>query len=567
MLVSMAYRDDVDAKIPGPTAFDHAIVQLRLGGQIYWLDGTRGRQAGAGLKWRNAEGLGKVLLAEAGQTGLTRTPSVADVLWLEGRDVFHFTRLAEPPRLEASLTYHGDLAEWVRNALASQSVDDLQKNQFGAYPRLYPHIQPQGRMQVQDDVAHNALTLRMVYLVPDFLRFPEQRGLMGDFALTTMMDPLRVQSQAPRTRPLYLWYQGTYRHEVNFQFDEEAFSKPSSSSFNDRNDFFDLSVEASGTPQSVQIRGELRQNVNTIEVEDWDRYKDVLAKVWPKMGNVITIPAVAPAQADSLRRRVAAMSAELGRDRADLVTTVQAQSKIGIMLLEAVLGADRLPPQPRAETLVKLGETYDLMRDFDAGRQRFEQALALDPKTAGVHIGLAINSLGRHDYVMAEREADQALLQEPSQVQHRLIKAQALYYQQKYADARAELQEVLKSRTEKERSYAALWLYMTSTRLGEDGKVAVRPYLPSGSRPAWPYPVLQYVMGDVDLAQAERGAEENGKTDSGRLCELYFFLGQEQLLKGERNRARSYFNKSVNTRVIEFQEYGFSQRELSLMGS
>ena len=135
------------------------------------------------------------------------------------------------------------------------------------------------------------------------------------------------------------------------------------------------------------------------------------------------------------------------------------------------------------------------------------------------------------------------------------------------ADARAELQEVLKSRTEKERSYAALWLYMTSTRLGEDGKVAVRPYLPSGSRPAWPYPVLQYVMGDVDLAQAERGAEENGKTDSGRLCELYFFLGQEQLLKGERNRARSYFNKSVNTRVIEFQEYGFSQRELSLMGS
>ena len=397
VLVSMAYRDDADAKIPGPTAFDHAIVQLRLGGQTYWLDGTRGRQAGAALKWRNAEGLGKVLLADAGQTDLTRTPNVADMVWLEGRDVFHFTRIASPPRLEVSLTYHGELAEWIRNALATQSIDDVQKSQFAAYPRMYPHLQPQGSMQVHDDIVHNAVTLRTLYLVPDFLRFPDQRALVGDFALTAMMDPLRVQSQAPRTRPLYLWFQGTYRHEVNFEFEEEAFSKPSSSHFGDRNDFFDLNVDGTSTAKSLQIRGELRQNVNTIEVEDWDRYKDVLAKVWPKMGNVITIPAVAPAQADSLRRRVAAMSAELGRDRADLVTTVQAQSKIGIMLLEAVLGADRLPPQPRAETLVKLGETYDLMRDFDAGRQRFEQALALDPKTAGVHIGLAINSLGRHD--------------------------------------------------------------------------------------------------------------------------------------------------------------------------
>lgn len=565
VLVSTAYRDDADALLPSPLVFDHAIAQLRMGEKTYWLDGTRGRQAGVHLAWRNAEGMGKVLIAKAGQTALTRMPATADVLRVEGHDVFHFTRLSEAPQLDVSLTYHGEMAEMLRNALASQSSGDFQRNQFAAYPRMYPHIQQQGEIRVLDDVAHNALTLSVSYLVADYLRFPQQRALVGDFALSTMMDPLRLASQTPRTRPLYLWFQGTYRHAVDYQFDQEVFSSPSSNHFDDHNDFFDLHVELSGTTKSIHIEGNLQQSTNTIEPQEWARYKDVLTKDWPRMANVVIVPAISADRAEALRRDATMMNEDFQRGKSEFKTQVQFQSKLRVMGLEAVLAADRLPPKQRAEALSELGGSQNLLRQFDAGREHFEQALTLDPQNASVHIGLAFNGLGRNDYAAAEREANQAMALEPNEVSHHLIKAQALYYQQKYAEARAELLEMLKSKTEKERSYGALWLYMTTRRLGEDGRVAVQPYLPSGSRPVWPYPVLQHLMGDVALPQVELATMEGGKPDAGRLCELYYFLGENELLKGELVRARANFNKSIDTGIIEFQEYGFSKRELALM--
>lgn len=565
VLVSTIYREDAGILLPSPLVFDHVIAQLTLGGQTYWLDGTRGRQVGAGLKWRNAESMGKVLLADAGQTALTAMPSNAEVLRVEGHDTLHFTRLSEPPTLQASLTYHGDLAESMRNLLASQSMEALQKSQFAFYPNAYPHIEQQGPMQVQDDVLHNALTLTVNYRVPDYLRFPQQRALVGDYGLATIMDALRVGSQAPRSLPLYLWAAGSYRHVLDVQFDQEVYASPSSNRFDDHNDFFDIHIDYTGTTKSMQVSGELQQNVNVIDPKDWSKYKETLTKVWPRLGNVLGVPTISPDQAEALRRQVAVMLEDLKRDRGEAKTQTQFQSSLQVMGLEAALQADRLPPKLRAEALVELGGSLNLLRRFDQAHQRFEQALALDPKVSGAHVGLAFNALGRFDFAQAEREATQAIAQEPNEVSTRLVKAQALYYQGKYANARAELVELLKNKTERERSHGALWLYMTAQRLGEDGKAAIQPYLPDGHRPAWPYPVLQYILGQGTQAQAEQGAAVGGKPDASRLCELYFFMGEHELFKGQRSDARENFNKSIRTGVIEFQEYGFSQHELALL--
>lgn len=565
VLVSTTYREDAGTLLPSPLVFDHVIAQLTLGGQTYWLDGTRGRQAGVALKWRNAEGMGKVLLADAGQTALTAMPSNAEVVRMEGHDTLHFTRPSEPPLLKASLTYHGDMAEGMRNMLDSQSLENLQKSQFAFYPRLYPHIEQQGPMQVQDDVLHNALTLTVTYRVPDFLRFPEQRALVGDYALSAVMDALRLNSQAPRTRPLYLWAAGTYRHDVDVQFDQEIYTNPPSNRFDERNNFFDIHIDYSGTAKSIHIGGELQQNVNVIEPKDWSNYKDALTKVWPRLGNVLTVPTMSQDQADPIRREVAGMLDDFKRGKGEAKTQIQFQSRLQVMGLEAALKADRLPPKLRAESLIAMGGALNLLRQFDQAQQSFDQALALDPKASGARIGLAFTALGRREFAQAQREVTQAIADEPNDASNRLVKAQALYYQGKYADARTELVEMLKNKTERERSYGALWLYMTTQRLGEDGKAAVQPYLPDGRRPAWPYPVLQHILGQGSEAQAEQGASEGGKPDASRLCEFYFFMGQHALLKGQQGNARDNFNKSIRTGVIEFQEYGFSQHELALM--
>lgn len=420
-------------------------------------------------------------------------------------------------------------------------------------------------MQVQNDVLHNALTLTVNYRIPDFLRFPQQRALVGDYALSAVMDALRLNSQAPRTRPLYLWSSGTYRHDVDVQFDEEIYASPSSSRFDERNNFFDVHIEYSSTTKSMHIGGELQQNVNVIEPKDWSNYKDALTKVWPRLGNVLTVPTVSREQGEPARREAATLLEDYKRGKGEAKTEVQLQSRLMVMTFEATLRTDRLPPKLRAETLVAMGGSLNLLRQFDQAQQRFDQALALDPKVSGAHIGLAFTALGHRDFAQAQQEATQAMAEDPHDATNRLVKAQALYYQGKYADARTELVEMLKNKTERERSYGALWLYMTAQRLGEDGKAAVQPYLPDGRRPAWPYPVLQHIIGQGTQAQAEQGAAEDGKPDASRLCELYFFMGQKELLKGQPGPARENFDKSVRTGVTEFQEYGFSKHELALL--
>lgn len=565
VLVSTVYREDAASLLPSPLVFDHAIAQVHLGSDVYWLDGTRSQQAGAELAYRNATGLGKVLLASDGESGLTSTPGNDEVLRAEGRDVFRFKKPSEAPLLETSLTYHGELAEMLRNALATRAVEEIQKEQMSNYTRMYPKLTVEVPLQVQDDRLHNALTFKTTYRTADYLRFPQQRALVGDFALSAIMDSLRISSQTPRTRPLQLWTQGIYRHEVDYEFEQDTFPGPSSSQYDEKNSFFDLHIEFGGTTKSYHLNGELFQRVNRIEAQDWERYKEALSKVWPHLVNVFFMSPVTMERAERAKSAIQTVSDDYRRGKSKLKSPQQLQSKVQTILIQAALDSDRLPPKLKAEALTELGVQMDLLGQFDEGKASFEQAQLLNPQSAAPHVGLAFNALGRFDFSGAERESSTALQMDANDNTARLVRAQAYFFQNKFPQARTELQDLLKSRTEKERSYGALWLYLTAQRLGEDGKAQIKPYMPSGSRPEWPYPVLQTLVGDLDVDKAERAATEGGKPDPGRQCELYYFLGMNQLLRGDKPAAKSYFNKSLDTGIVEFQEYGFSRHELAQM--
>ena len=97
----------------------------------------------------------------------------------------------------------------------------------------------------------------------------------------------------------------------------------------------------------------------------------------------------------------------------------------------------------------------------------------------------------------------------------------------------------MKNRSEVERGYATLWLHLTTRKLGGDGAAATQAYKPVDPQPAWPYPVVQLLNGSGTLQQALNAAQADKKTADGRLCELYYYLGQQQLLDGERAKVRS----------------------------
>jgi lipoprotein NlpI len=116
------------------------------------------------------------------------------------------------------------------------------------------------------------------------------------------------------------------------------------------------------------------------------------------------------------------------------------------------------------------------------------------------------------------------------------------------------------------RGYPALFLYLSSRHAGQDAGMALQPYLSGLTAPEWPNQVVQWFAGTGSYDQALKAAREN-QNDPSHLCELYFYAGEKFLLDGDKAKAREYFRKSIDTGVVEFNEYVLAQRALAALGN
>ncbi|MFZ2989001.1 DUF3857 domain-containing protein [Ideonella sp.] len=560
-LVSNYYHQHAATRLPSPLAFDHAIAAVQLDGKTLWLDGTRSQQTGAATE-RQSVGLGRGLLARAGTAELATLPAPQQALRSVTVDTFDFPKLAEEGTLTSVTTYHGDMAEWVRDAKANLSAADFEKAVIGDLLRVYPSLVQNGPPELMELADRNALNVTLRFRTGAFWRFPEQRLLVGDFALMSLVMPLRLPDQNPRTQPLRMSLPGIYRHSVRYQFGEEVFAQASNSRFDEVNKQFELHMRYESLPREQRIEGELIQVGEVLEAADWTRHRDALNKIWPRLGNSLSVPAVSPAQADKVRAEQNAL-VESGRSgKLGLVTRDQFQARLRLVALEQQLAAGRLSPKLRAEALLAQGVQLDHLGRRTEALAAMKQALALDAENAGVHAALAVNALMRQQDADAVSHAEQALKLAPSDVAPRYTRAWARYFAGDWAASRDELKSVLEARAEVDRSYGAIWLYLASRRLGEDGLGAIAKLQPAASRPDWPYPVLQLMQGQQTFDAALAASRDAGQPDRGRECELYFYAAQKALLDGDKAQARRYLEKSLATGVVEFNEYAMAQREL-----
>jgi len=567
VLVSTNYRDEVRDRLPSPLAFDHAIARVTLDGKTFWLDGTRSQQSGPAAA-RQAEGLGYGLLAQAPGASLQALPSTRDSLRSETVDTFSFPRLAQEGSLESVTTYYGYAAEGLREAMANMPLADFQKILVQDATRAYPDMVATAPPEVTPVTELNALRVTLRFRTGTYWRFPEQRLLVGDFALMGLVAPVRLPDQTPRTQPLRLGLPGRYRHTVKYQFGEPVFGQSSANQFDEVNKHFELHLRYDGGTHEQRVEGELRQLAEVIEAADWLGYRQTLNKVAPRFSGMVSVPAVPPDQADTIRADLKALDESLRRGQLKVVTQEQVSIRAKLAVLERQLAAGRLAPKLRAEALVAQGAQLDHLNRLSEAQSAFQQAIELDATNAEARQAMAVNAFLRRQDNEAVEHATQALQMTPSNVGPRYTRAWARYFAGDTAQSRDEFKDILQSsRAEVDRSYGAIWLYLAARRLGDDGAAAVQTFLPSSTKPAWPYPVLQWLKGDSSFDAALAAAREDNQSRRGRECELYFFAGQKALLDADTATAKTQLRKSIATGVVEFTEYAMAQRELDRIGA
>lgn len=127
-LVSATDGDGLDQSLPMPGRFNHVIVKATIGGQAYWLDGTRLGDRGVdtiavpAFKW--------ALPLDTAATGLTALaatepslPQTEDRLELDARD-----GITKPARASGSVIYRGDTGSQMRigfSAMPAAQRDEM----------------------------------------------------------------------------------------------------------------------------------------------------------------------------------------------------------------------------------------------------------------------------------------------------------------------------------------------------------------------------------------------------------------------------------------------------------
>jgi len=207
-LVNTTLRRAIRHWQASPGAFNHVLVRSRVNGDEVWVDPTRAPQHGALAQIVQAD-FGPALVVDersdalvdmAGHKALVQRRNVRAVL--DARDGYD-----KPVQYTVKTVVEGVSADWLRNTLASQSRDNLQKQYVNFYANHYSGVEVAAPMEVADDAARNQLTLTEHYTIKAFWqRSARHQRLEASIEVPELIDYLRQPRTTLRSAPLALNY-------------------------------------------------------------------------------------------------------------------------------------------------------------------------------------------------------------------------------------------------------------------------------------------------------------------------------------------------------------------------
>lgn len=563
VLVSVRLRDQVDRVLPSPLAFDHVIARIDADGGPLWLDPTRAHQTGS-LKARQVVGLGRGLELAPGTLALSTLPAPFDTERMRVEDRLVVDKFIDGAVLESRVVFRGDMAEMMREAIATQSLATVADNITTAYVRAYPKLNRLTPASVQAVTNEDALALTQRFALPEFWRFPEQRALVGDIVPWGVVESLLPPKSESRRQPLAFSMPGIFRHRIRVEFAEDVFSQPSSRRIDDGDAHFSLSSTVDAARNLVEFNTEVRVGVTQVESSQWSAFNAALARTLPKLGGVVAVPAVPLSRVDALGAQARQLEEDLRRQRVKAVTGTQTQSQFKRLALTAQIDGGRLAPALRAQALVARGVASDHLGLLDDARNDFDAALAIDGNAVEALNAAAVNAQGRGDTERAIVLVDQVLKQQPRDSQALGTRALTHYLSGRLKEARVDWEAALADSAALRRGYPLIWLALAARRGGATSGdlAALAEKYPRSSWPTeWPRPLLDTMFDNADEAavlQAAKGAKAARESQT----EAYFYLGEKLAAQGDVEKARDHWKRAVDLGVVEFIEYNAAQQRL-----
>lgn len=546
VLVSTYYNNDTNKLLPNPLVFNHVIAAVRLDNQIYYIDGTRQFQKGR-LAARESSWFGKGLVLKTGTVGLSDLPFKVGKLDSIVDEVFEIAKFSGSPRLKSDITYYDGAAERLRQISTTVSSEQLNDMFLEQYVQIYPSIERIVPLEIQEIDGENALKVTQTFEVPDYWQYYEEKALVGSAYYWSLLSALPKPTENRRTLPYSINNPVSLKHNVTFSFPEKVMKPSNSTIFKEKNPLFTFEVKDITTEEKTIFESTLSYTAHQVAPDQWKSYAKNSIKTRDKMASYVQVPTMSEARFKTFKSDLKSLDQSLRKFRGEKQALERyTEASVRALFLKAQLSGDRLNETFRAKAFHKLAEYQDDLDQKEAAVTSYEQALKLKPDDPEILASYAVNSFGRGEY-----EQSKSLIQQARAIDADLnflmrTLAYDQYFAEEYSVAKQTLTSYMDNASAYDKAYARIWLYLTSLRQSEavDEVLSQVDGSPEDEDSLWQHAIIKVLAGQTDYDDLEKTLE-NDKEQYMKLCELYYFLGEQYLIKGNKRKARRFFKKSV----------------------
>lgn len=270
-LVNTKIRRGVNDRQPAPSAFDHVLVSAVVDSEMYWLDLTLPAQAGS-IQDISQPNYGFALVLAPGQTALTPI-KVGSATTYTRRVISVFDTRGnwmQPVKLTVTTVLEGISAENLRNTLAKESVESMQKSFVNYFARYYPAISVERPYEVSDNKATNQITLVEYYRIPDFWKSTKKDKVEAYVAAPDVSEYVRAPQNTVRNEPMALVHPADIRQTTYVQVPDDVTFKAETYSVKDP--AFELESTSSFATGRLVLVDSYRSLSDSVEVKNLPAY-------------------------------------------------------------------------------------------------------------------------------------------------------------------------------------------------------------------------------------------------------------------------------------------------------
>lgn len=296
-LVNTALRQGVGELTPSPGAFNHVIVQARIGNRDYWIDPTRITQKGT-LDKLFQPNFGFALIVDRTTKGLERMkPAASSAFKKTVRATFDSSAgLDQPVRYTVTTTAEGRGAEELRNTFANSNLQNLQKTYLNYYAGYYPAISVASPMTMSEDDSNNRITVVEHYAISDFWpRSSTAARREASIEAPDVEDYLRASPSSIRLAPIAVGHPVDFTQTTEVLLPETWDIEADTTTIDDPAFAFER-VTTPGEKRIV-IKDHYQSRVDHVAAKDAARYADSLKRARASLGYELYFNDTPPAPA------------------------------------------------------------------------------------------------------------------------------------------------------------------------------------------------------------------------------------------------------------------------------